>query len=149
MLFKVKKMIKTQEPRARVDVSDLRYAVEWVCNVWIQNARAGHSKSSDPDEQGGRATRDHRQENARLGSCIPLHRSAIGRATRSGRSRSGPRLYAANLYRGGASRAKACGLGHGVHVGTVGTWFLVGQPSYGSENDNVSTLQATGGRQTC
>ena len=68
----------------RVGVSDLGYAAEWLLDVWIQKARADHSRSSDPDEQGCRAAGDHRQENAGLGPRIPLHSGSVGGAARHG-----------------------------------------------------------------
>lgn len=38
--------------RQRVDISSLRYPVEWLFDVWIQKIRSDHRQSSDPDEQG-------------------------------------------------------------------------------------------------
>src|SRR5437870_4526684 len=46
----IKKIIAMEGQR--LDISGLGYPVEWLFDVWIQNARAGHSRSSDPDEQG-------------------------------------------------------------------------------------------------
>ena len=38
--------------RQRVDISGLRYPVEWLFDVWIQKIGSDHRQSSDPDEQG-------------------------------------------------------------------------------------------------
>jgi len=46
----LQKLIAMERPR--VDISGLRYPVEWLFDVLIQKIRSDHRQSSDPDEQG-------------------------------------------------------------------------------------------------